>query len=343
MSFTQYDPSDFVVSSDFVVAPAWTNNSPTLTTFFTSSATSPAPTFYSDVYSSNPQTVSSASVQFSLSYGHTSGSGSLWFNPAVAGMSPTRTTFGQYRNEIYGSTTLGFNFGGLVTASTDVWVISINRDNYKESLFAGTFNLKLTGPTGTSIFLTDNSNDTQVDNYLDCGRAFDIVSGSNGYATTSTPLSGTTPGYTASGSYGLFLPDIGTIVLNPRALQLAGNLGGIAMSPTVTSNVANTNPLTLYRAINSGSSFQLNSQQTISSNYIFTRVKNAEYNYTSNPSFVSGSGELRFSNMLYSPQTYITTVGMYNSNSELLAVAKLTRPLAKDFTKELLVRVKLDW
>jgi hypothetical protein len=41
--------------------------------------------------------------------------------------------------------------------------------------------------------------------------------------------------------------------------------------------------------------------------------------------------------------TYVTTVGMYNDNNELLAVAKLSKPLQKDFTKEALVRVKLDF
>jgi hypothetical protein len=47
--------------------------------------------------------------------------------------------------------------------------------------------------------------------------------------------------------------------------------------------------------------------------------------------------------MVNSPQTFPTTVGFYNDNSQLLAVAKLSRPLVKDFTKEALVRVKLDW
>ena len=41
--------------------------------------------------------------------------------------------------------------------------------------------------------------------------------------------------------------------------------------------------------------------------------------------------------------SYITTVGMYNDQNELLAVAKMSRPLLKDFTKEALVRVKLDF
>jgi len=43
------------------------------------------------------------------------------------------------------------------------------------------------------------------------------------------------------------------------------------------------------------------------------------------------------------PQTYPTTVGLYNDSNELLAVAKLSRPLLNDFTKALLIRAKLDF
>ena len=43
------------------------------------------------------------------------------------------------------------------------------------------------------------------------------------------------------------------------------------------------------------------------------------------------------------PRTYITTIGLYNDNSELLAVAKLSQPLSKDFSKEALIRCKLEY
>ena len=47
--------------------------------------------------------------------------------------------------------------------------------------------------------------------------------------------------------------------------------------------------------------------------------------------------------MIDMPRVYITTVGLYSDNGDLLAVAKLSQPLAKDFTREALVRVKLDY
>jgi hypothetical protein len=47
--------------------------------------------------------------------------------------------------------------------------------------------------------------------------------------------------------------------------------------------------------------------------------------------------------MVNNPQSYITTVGLYNDTNDLVAVAKLSKPLLKDFTKEALIRIKLDY
>ena len=100
----------------------------------------------------------------------------------------------------------------------------------------------------------------------------------------------------------------------------------------------------MFQAISSSAFFTLNSQETISSDFIFVRPRSNEFNYSENPSFISGStGEVLYSSFINNPQTYITTVGLYNDNNELLAVAKLSRPLPKDFTTEALVRVKLDF
>jgi hypothetical protein len=88
----------------------------------------------------------------------------------------------------------------------------------------------------------------------------------------------------------------------------------------------------------------LNSQESITSDFVFVRPRTSEFNYSENPSFISGStGEVLYSNFINNPQTYITTIGLYNDTNQLLAVAKLSRPLPKDFTTEALVRVKLDF
>ncbi len=63
-----------------------------------------------------------------------------------------------------------------------------------------------------------------------------------------------------------------------------------------------------------------------------------------NPSFTSGSnGQLSQTTFIGDPKTYITTIGLYNDNQELLAVAKLSKPLLKSFQREALIRVKLDF
>jgi len=347
MSFSRIDAGDFVVSADSVTAPAWSNNITVLSSFYT---TSPLLTgsYYVDVYNADPA-VATASIQFSVAYGRKDGSGSAPLNPLVVGNSPTRITYGQYKNIVYGDPELYVNFGGLNTDSPDIIAIQVDRNRYKESLFPGTFALQLSG-SGGLVKLTDNSNDVTTVTYLDCGRAYNIVSGSNGSSANSPTLTGAQKGYTVSGSYGLFLPDVGLILLNPRALALPGAQGGIELnflsgSADNTVQGSSYNNHAIFSAINTGGYFGLNSQETISSNYVFVRVRNAEFNYTTNPSiFLSASdGTFIYSNFINSPQTFPTTVGMYNDNNELLAVAKLSKPLTKDFTKEALIRVKLDW
>ena len=60
-------------------------------------------------------------------------------------------------------------------------------------------------------------------------------------------------------------------------------------------------------------------------------------------SIIDNTGNILYTTLIDNPQTYITTVGLYNDNNELLAVAKLSKPLVKDFTKEALIRIKLDY
>jgi hypothetical protein len=150
---------------------------------------------------------------------------------------------------------------------------------------------------------------------------------------------------TSEGSYGLFLPDIGTIILNDAALRLAPAAGGISLgtSDTTTSDAKNAGDV-MFGRINDGASFQLNSEETLSSNYAFIRARNAEFNYSENPSFISSSqGVVIYDDFINNPQTFITTIGLYNDNNDLLATAKLSKALKKDFTKEALIRVKLDF
>ena len=99
----------------------------------------------------------------------------------------------------------------------------------------------------------------------------------------------------------------------------------------------------IQKMIASGGNFTLQNYETISSRYFFVRVKNSDFNYTTNPSVIDSNGNLLYTQLIYNPQTYPTTVGLYNDTGDLLAIAKLNKALVKDFTKELLLRVKLDF
>ena len=348
MSFVSLNASDFVVSADSITSTLWTGGEPTLNQFFTSSQTSSFDTYLSIYQTSSVR--SDSEVQFAIAYGEVQGSGSAPYNTLVTGSSPTKVTYGQFRTLINGDENTNFSFGTGNTDSRDIFVLNVNRARYKEKLFPGTFNLVLSGSDGTEttrLQLTDNSKDVTTLTFTDAGRVFDIVSGSNGSATSTSPVSASdiTAGYTPSGSYGKYLPDVGLIMLNPRALSLSGSFGGLGLvvSNDLTNNALVANHSALFESIQLAQTFSLNSEETITSDYIFVRVRNSDFNYSTNPSMISGSGEFVDSSLINNPQTFITTIGLYNDATELLSVAKLSKPLVKDFTKEALVRVKLDF
>lgn len=332
MSFVRLDPRDVVVSADTVTAPVWSTGEPTLSTFHTSSAqqTGGSAKYYAEVYATSSD---AAPVQFSIAYGDDLGSGSVAFNSAVPGVSPSSVIFGQAKNLILGEESENFTFG---TVTSDyLYVVTMDRARYKEKLMPATFNITLTNGSD-SVQLTDNSKDLTTTTFTEAGRVYQIVSGSDGASYDGT-------GTTASGSYGWMLPDIGILIFNAKALDLSGANGGIALATGRGTTNAN-NPVKLYDAIKDGASFSLNSEETITSNYVFARARSDEFNYSANPSMIDGStGDIRHTDLINSPRTYVTTVGLYNDNNDLLAVAKLSKPLQKDFTKEALVRIKLDY
>ena len=337
MSFKRFEADDLVVSAEPVTAPVWSTGTPILDAFHTSSGQANGVTgnYYVNVYQTG-STENSAAVQFAIAYADVQGSGSVAYNSAIPETTYSRTTYGQIRNLITGDEDTNVTFNDYTPNS--FYAISIDRDRFKESLLQGSFNLRLSSSVASPevLHLTDNSKDVTTITTNDAGRVFQIVSGSNGSAYTGT-------GYTAnSGSYGLFLPDVGLILLNADALDDTSG-EGIGLGTGKSSNTDNNNEEKLYDSIKGSSHFQLNYQETISSQFVFTRVRNSEFNYSTNPSYIEGSGDVRIANFVNAPQTYITAVGMYNDNNELLAVAKLSKPLLKDFTKEALIRIKLDF
>ncbi len=339
-TINRYGEGDVVLSTDKVVTSTWSDNTNNLTTFETSSiqATQTDPNsqgnFFIEVYNMHTSSVS-ASVQFSVTYGHKNGSGSKDFTNDTGsfGFSATKVIYNQYRQLIYGDETQNFTFS--THTPDDIYVINVNRARYRHNLKPGSLNLRLKAAGGT-LQLTDDSVTTTGSAVItNAGRQFNLVSGSSGVMLGSSIAQVGTTSY-----YGLFYPDAGLIVLNPDAVGTTIS----QLVPTKNSNANGENIQKLYNAIDSATpQFIVDSEERISSQYYFTRVKNFEFNYSTNPSFVDGQGNLNHTTMIDMPRVYISTVGLYNDNGDLLAVAKLSQPVAKDFTKEALIRVKLDY
>lgn len=335
-SLTRFNSTDIVNDTSRVTTSTWTNNTNALLAVYTSSAQAvlTAPTSSGAHFIDVHLNASTSSVQYSVAYGHKAGSGSKDFTAGTggSGKSPSRNIYSQYRQLAFGSEAQDFKFTDYTPP--DIYVININRANYKHNLKPGSLNLKI----GTLELTDDSVTTTGSSTVTNAGRQYNIVSGSSGTRSGSLTVQ-----VTDSGSYGFFYPDSGFIVLNPGCLDAAVTDGGALLATAKASNNADNNHVKLLNAINTGASFIVDSEEKISSTYYFARARNYEYNYTTNPSFTDASGNVLINSMIDNPTVYITTVGMYNDAGDLLAVAKLSQPVTKDFTKESLVRVKLDY
>lgn len=350
--FTKFDQLNDVISNqtEVVTAGVWSDGIASLTTYATSSAqTTSQRRYYVDVYQENPS-LTGAAVQFSLAYGHALGSGSN--SQGTLNDSPSKAVYSQYRQLLLKPSDSRFTTAG--SGSTDsIYIVNFKRNRLKERLDAGNFELPLvkissratnaTGSvvTGSGVIKLIDDSSLAAATVGDSGKVYNIVSGSLnvGVYNSSAPV-----------YYGLAYPDHGVLVLDGKMLD-----GKLGFATNVSSSVEGNNHFVLYHSI-SGSAhftdaetsdpygFMARNSEKITSTHYFVRVKNAEYNFSNNPSYVTGSvGQLSQTTFVGNPKTYITTVGLYNDSQELLAVAKLSQPLLKSFQREALIRVKLDF
>jgi hypothetical protein len=338
-----------------VTVGLWSGDTGSLASFFSSSAqasSSLSGQYYWDVYQSNPNVTSSVpipEVQFAVAYGHRTGAGAPTLNDDDNATLSTQAVYSQYRNLLLDPSDTQFTFG---TVNSDhIYVLNIARARLKERMDPGNWLLTLSGSNGRSTFI-DDSGQTLDPTVGKAGNVFTVVSGN------LTGVSGSTIAASSSvwGDFGLFYPSLGIVVLNPTAIvNTVGFLSGSStfyntttvqpFSPqTGSSTLHQYNHVGLFRSIRLGGDFQARSAETISSTNYFVRIRNKDFNYSNNPTFFDETnGNLIFNSFIKDPRVYVTTIGMYNDQNELLAVAKMSRPTQKSFDKELLVRVRLDW
>lgn len=340
--FQEFEDEDIVNNvAQRVTEGLFTGGTGSLTSFFTSSVQSGSTgNYYYNIYNENPQASDTEEIQFALAYGHVSGGGAPSLDVDDNSTLPTQGIYFQYRNILLDAGDDLFTFAGNFD-SNDFYVITVQRARLKQKLDKGNWSIKLVGPggaAGTTITLIDDSGDVLDTNVAEGGRVFNIVSGALDVGASTSSIH-TAAENEPSGGYGLFYPDVGKLIFNPT--MLSHSIGLVAETG---SDELKNNHGKFLGTIQSGSDFQARSEENVTSTYFFIRVKNRDYNFSNNPSFVTGSvGEFLQQSFVGDPKTFVTTIGLYNDENELLAVAKLSAPLLKSFDRESLVQVKLDF
>lgn len=343
----------------------WAAGTAELLTFFTSSIqSSDSKNYYYETWGS--ASISCADeVMFSVAYGHVSGSGSL-NEGGEADDTPSRAIYSQYKLMCLDGDENGFtlptNIVGNNEKIEDFYVVNINRDKFGDKMDPGNFEINLAELNGASyankfhtgsnvsvksnpsiITLIDDSGDTTdlVEKVTQTSYVRNLVSGSlqNGIYNPSQPH-----------YYGKVFPSQGVILISAKSLNLSSSFN------TVTgSNIAGDNSYKLFTAISGAASvssngFTARAIDVKHCRYYYCRINNNQYNYTSNPTMIyqdgSNKGVIKNSRFHDNPVSYITSIGLYgplNGRLELLAIAKMSKPIKKSFTSELSVTIKLEY
>ena len=340
--------SDSVQTSqrEVITAPLWSKQQAALSQMYSSSAQSDnEKRYYYEIFNSQSN-LQGAESQFAIAYGDAAGSGS---STGSFGMNiydyPTKAVYAQYKQLLLNAGQNLFKFSNDET-SEYIYVVNVNRARFKDRMNTNTWQLTLAEMSSSGVAISssnkvftliDDSGAPTTELATQGGRVYYIRSGSinNGIYTADT-----TP-------WGLYYPDFGVIVLNGRALDASASFA-TKRSPATGSG--DNSAFKLVTSISGAMSlnpvshsFQGSTSEVVASSYYFVRLLNNEFNFTNNPSFFTGSNQLKHTRMYDDPKVYVTTVGLYDDFQNLLAVAKLSQPIEKSFDREVVIKVKLDY
>jgi len=311
--------------------------------------------YYLDVYEGSDQ-------YFSIAYGDYYNSGSSYFDAINNGTAQvltneTKIIYTQYKNILLQP---GDKFFSFATGSTDITVdssaifaVNFVADKFQDQIDPGQIQLNFSGSNGQYSYIDDSQviNKQQNVYYLISGS---IVNGVPIPYTNDNTISALYDGI------GLFYPTNGVVILN--AIKLDSKVGITGNPPEITNTrSSNINSTTrqgywrdwitkFFKSIKRATkNIAVRKSEFVPSTNYFIRVKNKQFNYSNNPTFVSDGtdsqikGTIIYPELISNPRTYITTVGLYNSNNELLAIGKLSKPTQKSFDNELLIKVRIDF
>jgi len=234
------------------------------------------------------------------------------------------------------------NIDGGGTKHKECLFINFARLLTKDEIKKGSFVLRL---GGTQLYA--DANDLRL-TITDAGaeNSYKVNSPAGEYGILSCSTGGAYGG--ADGLVGLIYYQAGIAVLTASVFQTAVLSTGDAQMnqtpDTITTLLTDAAITASCNAIrHRWFDNDYNNTTELNSTIHFCRVNNNDYNYSSNPTYLSSSKMVVKNNTLDAPVSYMTTVGLYSADNELLAVAKLSEPLKKDPTNEMTLRVRLDY
>jgi hypothetical protein len=244
----------------------------------------------------------------------------------------------------------------------EAFFISIKRSQFKDRIKKGTVTAKITVSSGVVITISDLKNDSStVTRTCETGEYgilfYKSVSGGSldGSVTVDSTILGLVfyeAGIIVVSPYVFSDFSSGVDVTNSAAVITSNKYGILASVPTNNFNSSTIGDAMINSTIDTCSTTFANlltelwfmSVTELNSTVYFCRAFNNEFNYSSNPTYVS-SGQIvvKESDPMAQPVSYITSVGLYDDNNQLLAVAKLSTPIKKTPDTELIARVRLDF
>jgi|688.fasta_scaffold00957_51 hypothetical protein len=326
-----------------------------LSTFYTGSLTDKNKKYYIPIYN-NPQNSEDSYHQFDISFAHISGSGSKYIENGED-LLPSKTMYRKYLLECFGTNKGKFKFKNGKNGDY-FYAIQIDRDLFKDRLDPGNFQLYLSPlsssanqlyNTGSNFSLNQTSDViyTLIDESKDTAE---VITDSEGiydyYYVTSGSLQEGVYGDTDDDAWGIVFPKMGLIILDGVVLDQSCSFN------TVTASIDGDNIRKLFISISgssvqtlsrtqTGSFFARSTEESLVETY-FCRANYYEFNYSNNYTYITGSkGEVNNLMFRREPNSYITSIGLYNRNNELVAVGKLPQPLLKNAGTEYIFQVRL--
>jgi hypothetical protein len=328
-----------------ITHPMWSEGKSELIAVYTSSLQSfPTRIYYRDVYDRYDL---SNGVQFSIAYGDVNGFGSTTGSndELPYNVYESKAIYSQYYNLLINHHTSSTDF-----PKTHFYAISVNSINMKDSITQGGWQLSLSKVNTlgtvdnltTPITLIDESIGITDKKLLD-EYVYKIKEGTLTDGLDETP---------SFDSWGFFYPKNGIILLDGAILSSSGYLIS-DRSPATGSGAVylSSNADRLFTSIsgamvinNDDYPFRATATERLESIVTFIRVLADDFNYTNNTSAVSDLENYEIKPITIENGynfTYITQIGLYNDDNELLAVAKLSKPIRKTKDTELVMRIRI--